>query len=329
MTPSKLNHLLGFLKSYGTQSIAYSTLQNYLDHHVIEDIGYAAYGNRSGHRFVLGGPICPDQYMARFIDSLIGELKNPAFVQIDKKTAELLHDHFGYKVTRLGIETLLPIQKYSLDDDSNKSRLRASIRRGRERAKVFELDQSALVERFAIEESDLDEISKQWIDVKTNKRPLRFLIRKAKYADEPYVRKFYSIDDKENVLGFIFFDPIFERGDIVGYCPSVMRAKPSAPMGHAAFILFEAIAKFKEEDIETISLGLSPEAPSRSAFRHDMMTFYGLRMLYEYGNRIYNFKGTRYYKSQFKGRSVDSYFATKKTFSIFESFAIARYAGFI
>ena len=329
MTPSKLNHLIGYLKDHGSQSIDYSTLQDHLDHHVINDIGYAAYGNQSGHRFVLGGPICSREHMVEFIQSLVGALGNPAFVQIDKKTAELLHDQFGYKITRLGIETFLPIQDYSLYDDSKKSRLRASVRRGRERARVLELDQSALMDRFAIDETDLGELSMQWIDVKTNKRPLRFLLRKATYSDEPYVRKFYSIDDDNNVLGFIFFDPIFKNGDIIGYCPSVIRTKPGAPMGHAAYILFEALAEFKEENRKIISLGLSPVTPSRSAFRHDLMTFYGLKFLYEYGNRMYNFSGMSYYKKQFKGSSVDSYCATRKTFSAFESLAIARYVGFV
>ena len=44
-------------------------------------------------------------------------LKNPAFVQVDLATASILHREFNYKVTQLGVETFIPMQKYSLQND--------------------------------------------------------------------------------------------------------------------------------------------------------------------------------------------------------------------
>lgn len=329
MTPGKLNGLIELLRRHGSQSIGYSTLQGDLNHRVEPGRGYAAYGSHLNHNFVLGNPICSPEEMAEFVESAIGALDDPAFVQVDRETAELLHDRFGYKVTRFGVETFLPIQDYSLEGDPRKSRLRASIRRGREVSEVFELAQSDLAEKFGIGPAELDAVTAEWLAAKKVKRQLRFLIRQPVYHDEPYVRKFYSIDADKGLQGFIFFDPIFADGEIVGYCPSVMRARPGASMGHAAYILFTAMDVFKIEGKELLSLGLSPSAPQGSGFRHDALTLHGLKLLYRYGNCFYNFKGMSYYKNQFKGMTSDSFCATRRSFSAVESLAIARFTGFI
>lgn len=329
MTPSKLNNLLEFLRKFGGQSISYSTLQNDLDHLVIEGKGYAAYGSKLGQNFVLGRPICADKNIPVIVDELAKKLKYPAFVQIDKETAKLLYNDFGYKITRMGVETVLPVQCYELEGDSKKNNLRISVKKGSAVADVHELNQAQLKELFNIDVKDLEEISQEWLATKTSKKPLRFLVRQAVYGDEPYVRKFYSVNGNNEPLGFIFFDPIFSNREVIGYCPSVMRARPSAPMGHAAYILLKAMEKFKSEDKRLLSLGLSPISPSKSFFRHDLTTFYALKLLYAYGNTIYNFKGMRYYKNQYRGLTSDMYIATKKVFSGFESLAIARFCGFI
>ncbi len=329
MTPGKLNGLIELLKRYGSQSIAYSTLQSDLNHRIEPGRGYAAYGSHLNHNFMLGNPICSPDEKTDFIDSAISELDDPAFVQIDRETAELLHDRFGYKVTRLGVETVLPIQDYCLEGDTTKSRLRASIRRGHEAADVFELSQAELQERFGIGPAELDAVTAEWVATRKIKRQLRFLARRAVYCDEPFVRKFYSVDAGQNLQGFIFFDPIFEEGEVVGYCPSIMRARPGASMGHVAYILFMAMDVFKAEGKKLLSLGLSPSLPDRSGFRHDPLTFHGLKLLYLYGNNFYNFKGMSCYKGQFKGMTSDSFCATRRAFSAFESLAIARFTGFI
>ena len=301
MTPGKLNGLIELLKRHGSQSIAYSTLQSDLNHRIEPGRGYAAYGSCLNHNFMLGNPICSLDEMADFIGNAVSDLNDPAFVQIDRETAKLLHDRFGYKVTRFGVETFLSIQNYCLEGDTAKSRLRASIRRGREVTDVFEFSQAELNERFSIGPVELDAVTKAWIATKKIKRQLRFLTRQPVYHDEPFVRKFYSIDADQNLQGFIFFDPIFEEGEVVGYCPSVMRARPGASMGHVAYILFMAMDVFKAEGKELLSLGLSPSLPDRSGFRHDPLTFHGLKLLYRYGNSFYNFRGMSYYKNQFKG----------------------------
>ncbi len=329
MTPRKLNRLIELLSEHGSQSISYSTLQSDLKHHIELERGYAAYGSHLNHNFILGNPICSPDEKTDFIESVISNLDDPAFVQVDRETAELLHDEFGYKVTKLGVETLLPIQEYRLEGDTAKSRLRASIRRGRETAEVVELSQSELAQNFDIGPAELEAVTAEWRRTKKIKRPLRFLIRRAVYDDEPYVRKFYSIDANKNLQGFMFFDPIFDGGEVVGYCPSVMRARPSASMGHVAYILFMAMEEFKAEGKSLISLGLSPSLPNRSGLRHDLLTYYGLKLLYRYGNGLYNFKGMSFYKNQFRGLTSDSYCATRRAFSGFESLAIARFTGFI
>ena len=195
---------LEFLKLYGSQPISYSTLQDGLNCYLKDGVGFASYGTHLGYNFVLGGPICSEKTRSAFLKEIIAHLKNPAFVQVDLATASILHREFNYKVTQLGVETFIPMQKYSLQNDPRKRNLRSFLRKGAHVAQVYELTQAQLESKFGVTAAHLDAISEAWMATKTAQTPLKFLVRNVVYADEPHVRKFYSIDKSNNLLGFVF-----------------------------------------------------------------------------------------------------------------------------
>lgn len=327
---SSLSSFLPYIIQYGTNSVSYSALQSNLRYWHKRDVGFAPYGSYSGYNFVLGRPLCPDDHLVEFLELFIKDLNNPAFVQIGEAVAQVLHDSFGYKVTQMGIEHFLNIQNYFLENDPQKGRLRASLRRGLKKAKVYELTQAQLMNWFGIFPKDLEHLSSDWLARKTFKKPLSFLIRKPIYEDEPFVRKFYSIDAYNNLQGFIFFSPIFKEGRVTGYCTDIMRASAKAPYGHVAYMILQAINKFKKEGKDFLSLGLSPEINNaKASMRHDKLTHHSLKFLYKYGNNLFNFKGIYRYKKQFRGITKPSYIATRRRIPASELLALLQYMDFI
>lgn len=320
---------INYLKKYGSEPISYSTLQEGLNDFHAENVGFMSYANYWGYNFVLGGPVCSEKYNLQFLTNAIQILQEPTFVQIGKKTAKVLHDAFGYKITQLGIETNISIQEYQLQNDPEKRNLRSFMRKGKEQSVVYELTQSELKERFGISPSDLDGLSKKWLSNKTSKEQLKFLVRNTVYEDEPFVRKFYSIGRNNKLMGFVFFNPLFNNDEVVGYCADIMRASDAASKGHVAYMILAALEKFKAEGKVILSLGLSPCANIRkSEFHHDVITFLLLKMFFNYGNRIYNFKGIYDNKKQYRGVEEEVFVAIKKV-PIFKLIAINKYIGVI
>lgn len=321
--------LLPFLTKYGTNTISYAALHSNLHKWFDQKYGFASYASHLGFNYVLGRPLCSDKFLPYVIKSLTRELDSPAFVQVGEYVANVLHDKFNYKITQIGVERFLDIQTYNLDDSPIKGRLRASVRRGLETSKVYELDQEQLQSGFGVDQQNLEDFSADWLGRKTLKKPLRFLIRKPVYTDEPFIRKFYSFDKKNNLLGFVFFSPFFKNNQIIGYCTDIMRAASSAPYGHVAFIIMQALEKFKAEGKELLSLGLAPKVCVKPNYRNDWLTHRGLKLLYQYSNHFFDFTGIYNYKKQFGGITKPSFIATKRHFTLLESFALMNYMGFL
>ncbi len=94
-------------------------------------------------------------------------------------------------------------------------------------------------------------------------------------------------------------------------------------------MVLESLKKFKAEQIKWLSLGLAPETKKLLGAKHDFLTHYSLRLLYNYGNHFFNFKGLYKDKEQFGGIVKPSFIATNRRFSLFESAALVRYMGII
>ncbi len=84
--------------------------------------------------------------------------------------------------------------------------------------------------------AELDAMSSSWLAAKTVKREARFLVRPLAFGDEPEVRKFYLRDGDGSIVSFVAFDPICERGEVIGYSPAIKRRAPDAPTGAAILI---------------------------------------------------------------------------------------------
>lgn len=306
-----LDRKMSYLRQFGSHAISYSTLQPGLNDFHLDGIGYASYANYWGYNFILGDPICAAENMPYMVRMIVRNLDHPLFAQVSGTVGRHLHEHHGYKVTQLGIETALPVQEYSLGNDTRKRNLRSFVRKGQEQSTVYELTKQERESRFGITDADMIALTDRWFSDKPGKKMLFLLVRKSVYEDEPFVRKFYSIDANHRLLGFSFFNPLFKDGEVIGYCADSFRAIQSASKGHVSYIIIKAWEKFKEEGKQILSLGLSPCADvGKTDMRHSTLIYHLEKLFYRYGNTLYNFKGLDYNKKQYHAVETPTFVAT-------------------
>ena len=325
-----INNKLMFLKKYSNEAISYSTIQDCLEDYYLKDVGFVSYGSKSGYNFILGSPICSAENKFWFIKKIVEDLKNPAFIQINKETTCFLNKYFGYKIAQLGIETEIMIHDYQLTSSPQKRNLRSFLRKGEEQSKVYELTKRERIDDFGIDDSGMRQLSKEYIKIKNQNNEIKYLVRNFVYDDELYVRKFYSIGRDNSLLGFVYFNPIFKDGSIIGYCADQMRASDKASKGHIPYIILSALEKFKSEGRILLSLGLSPFAEVKRTEMKNAFIWHAIfKLAFKYGNFMYNFKGQYEHKKQYRGLEKPVYCATKSINEIAEFLAISRFCGII
>lgn len=70
-----------------------------------------------------------------------------------------------------------------------------------------------------------------------------FINRPPVFAPEAGVRKFVARDASGKIQGFIFFDGVFEDGQLTGYYANVTRMLPGAHAGTLNLIMKEFIER--------------------------------------------------------------------------------------
>ena len=73
-------------------------------------------------------------------------------------------------------------------------------------------------------------LSETWQSTRQTRRLIHFFYRPLVLTDEPDVRKFFLFNPAGEIVAFVFFDPIYRDGLILGYSPAVKRRLPDAPL---------------------------------------------------------------------------------------------------
>ena len=287
-----LHERLGHLKKYGNHCMSFSGLQPGMHYYDIPDVGYIAYKNQWGISAVLADPVCKGTDRELLIREFLNTGENIEFVQISEDVADLLHEKFGYYCTQFGIEPVIDLQSWDIKG-KKKQVLRTSINHAARQAIVF-----------SEKEDDIGQmqLASEWLRTrKVKDREISFLIRPMRMDFEEGVRKFYaSLDGK--LIGFIFFDPLYEDGNLVGYTPNISRFNPVFRQGIFYSLMVYAIERFKQEGVTFLHLGLCPLAVKGEDKSCESRAVKKLiRFLYEYGNNIFSFKGLYFTKSRFCG----------------------------
>ena len=316
---------LAVARQYGTFTQAYSTaVQPLLEHFWYADC-YLAYRRKWGVACVLADPVGPPEGHGPLLREFTKRFRKTCFWQISRTTAEILQE-MGFWINEMGCDTRLDLADYDFGG-KKKERLRhATNWLGKHH---FEVREGTFAREVSVEK--IRELSSTCFTSRRAKRPVYFYNRPPVYEDEPDVRKFFLFSPEGEPVAFVFFDPIFRDGQVIGHSPSIKRRLPDAPLRAEEGIMKVAIEKFQREGLEKVMLGLSPLAGIEDReFRANRL----IHMSWSRGlnawwvNRFfYNLAGHADFKRRFDGIEEQTYYASDCLFNDFRVVASLRMAG--
>lgn len=292
-----------FLKKFGRHSMAFSALQPQMRYFDIEGVGYIAYRKQWGSVVCLGNPICATENRELMIREFCKKYSSPVFIQVTKDVAELIHEITGFYATQFGKETLIDLNTWTMSG-KKKQVIRTAVNHAKKEGVTVKESYGDLAYR---------NLSDSWLKTRKCKgREIVFLIRPMEMDYKEGTRRFFAYQGDE-MIGFIFFDPIYENGHVVGYVPNISRASEKFPQGIFYMLMVQAMEKFKEEGVPYIFLGLSPLAldyPPKS--NESKVLRWMLEFTAKHLNFLYNFKGIDFTKSRFRGEEEPTFAVHKR-----------------
>jgi phosphatidylglycerol lysyltransferase len=287
-----------YLRKYGNHCMSYSALQPGMHYFDIAGKGYIAYMEKWGARFALADPVCDEKDYEELIGEFIRENPNCGFAEVSEPVAKLIHDKFGFYGTQFGVESVVDLKSWDLKG-KKKQVLRTSLNHAKKRG-------ITVTEKH--NDDGARELSEEWLKTrKVKTREILFLIRPMNMDHDLGTRKFFAYQG-DNLIGFIYFDPLFENDSLLGYVPNISRFSQSFRQGIFYTIMAHAMEVFKSEGVPEIHLGLSPLVTGEGDKHYESPIVKKIvRLLYEYGNKIYNFKGIYFTKSRFRGTDYPTY----------------------
>lgn len=291
---------MSYMRKYGNHCMSFSTLQPGMQFFDVPEKGFIAHRPIWGAQLVLSDPVCDDKDREFIVRAFLQKYPNSAFIQITEPMAELMTGTFGCYATQFGIETRIDLLQWCLSG-KKKQILRTAVNQANKQNVVI---------RECREDENYHQLSDRWMSTrKIKNREVGFLIRPMDMSYQKETRKFFAHIGDE-LIGFIFFDPVYQNGEIISYVPNISRFSHSFRQGIFYAIMVYAIEKFKNEGLKELNLGLSMLVLDVNDRDFESKTLKNIqRLVYRYGNFIYNFKGIEFTKSRFGGQVSKFYCA--------------------
>lgn len=304
-----LSERMSLLEAHGNFTLAYSTAVQPLLSYFGDRSGYIAFRQRWGVTFVLGDPMADEARSGKLLQEFVAAYPRSVFCQISRATAERLSSA-GYLVNEFGVDTKLRLDDYSLAGKEKEWLRYAHNWVQRREYQIHEAEFSST------EASEVESLSEAWRKTRTVKRKeVRFLNRPIVLEPEKDVRRFFLRSVKGEMAAFVFFDPLYSKGKVIGYVTTFKRRHPNATQYAEQAIMKHAIETFKTEGIEEIRLGLSPCAwLDDQGFKSSWFAAWLMRTMFQsrFINRYaYNMMGHAEYKRRFRGIEEQTYFACR------------------
>lgn len=283
------------------------------------DSGFLAFGRKWGYVYVLGDPICPPRRIENLLVQFLNRFPNAGFVQIRNSTAKILESR-GLYVNEMGVDTHIDLATYDFQGKHKEHFRYASNWLQRNGFRIVEESDSEPARQATAA------ISQQWRQTRIiRSREVAFLNRPLQDNEwdascfgrnTHRVRRFFLLNQAGERVAFVFLDPIFQDGNVIGFVTSFKRRLDNAPAVAEVGITRHAIDVLKNEGYQSLYLGLSPLAEIENLnFRRNWFLHKSFRYLFGatwFNRRVYNLKGHAEFKSRFRGVSEKVYFASPK-----------------
>jgi lysylphosphatidylglycerol synthetase-like protein (DUF2156 family) len=304
-----------YLKKFGRHSQSFSTLQPNMRFFDLSGVGYIGYMKKWGMTFVLSDPVCDSQHFELLLSSFHNRHPGASHIQVSKPVADILHRRLGYYGTQFGSEARVDLKSWSLSG-KKKQILRTAINQA---------DKASITVKERFSDDHTRQISEAWIQTrKCKSNEIRFLIRPMDMSYRENERHFYAYQDGKAV-GFIYFDPIYERNQIVSYVPNISRANADFKQGIFYTLMAHAMDVFKAEGVPYLDLGLIPLAlHDHVEPQESRMLKRAMKLIYQNGNFLYNFKGLEFTKSRFRGEVSKTYVCHRRAIPLGELLAMFK-----
>lgn len=317
---------LRMVRRYGSETLSYAAAVQTGLCHFANRFGFLAYQKKYGHTFVLGNPVVSAEQTPAIIDEFLQQHRNVTFCQIDQRVAAILNER-KYWVNELGNDSRIDLESYNFAGKEKERFRYAANWLNRRKYEVCELEYDADVIR------EVKRLSESWMRTRKVSKETAFMNRPLEFTDQPDVRRFFLLDPDQQIVAFVFFDPIYSDGKVIGYVTAFKRRHADAPSVAEQGICKHAIDQFKSENISQLKLGLSPFADLSDAdvsgqrFRYNWLLRKSFRYYFNarWVNRyFFNLQGHAEFKSRFRGVKEKTYFASPSWVNDVRLFAMMR-----
>lgn len=330
----KWAELSPYLRQHGREALSYASLQDGMEYFVIDGVGYIAYVSirhpifaPSGMKMVLVDPVCAVDRYELVVRSFMKHCKRIAFAPASEELGYAIRG-LGFKFVCIGYEPVIPIQTYNVDGNWRELDM---IRRARNQARRDGITVREEREIGRVDVAGLEEVSKRWLSNKVLRdREIWVYARSPVYENEPDVRKFVAYDRSGRILGYVFYDPIYRGGKVVGYSANTARCDEINYGKLSTVIHMAAMRVFRSEGKEILNLCLAPfDKVDNGRFQDDPVTKWFFKLTRRYGENVYNFGGLSFFKSRFRAPEISKYFASNALFPANDVYLAYRSSGIV
>ncbi|MFC5733433.1 phosphatidylglycerol lysyltransferase domain-containing protein [Cytobacillus gottheilii] len=254
---------------------------------------------------VLGDPIGDEAHFGRAIKEFNEYCKwkkaKPVFYQVTPQYMQHYHDG-GYRFVKLGEEAVIKLNQFTLEGK----------KAGKFRNTMSKFSRSGF--SFSVAEpphsqmliAEIQEVSNSWLGSQKEKgfSVVSFCQNYVSHFPIAVLR-----DDAGKITAFATLADDYKQTLSI----DLMRKTESSPPGAMDMLFLSIFEWAKNNQFQECSLGMAPLSnvgDGQDSFMAEKM----IRLVYRYGNKKYNFKGLREYKSKFATDWEPKYLAYKKSF---------------
>lgn len=293
--PEEIDLCTAFIRKYGDRASPLNVACGDKAVWRWQDRGLVLYQRHGDKMIVLGDPVLrdageEDDCLAALHTFALDEDLDLTFYQVSGKLLEHLHD-FGYTFYKLGEEALVPIAGYSLNEPA-KHALRKTTRRVEAVGVAFDVlappHPSSVIDQAR-------EISDAWLEEK-GVREMQFSVG---YFSPEYLQRFplgVCRGPDGTMLSF---------ANLMGARPGtemtfdLMRYRPGSVDGLMEYMVVRVCQWGADQGYSTLNLGMSPLFEVGEHKRANLTERLS-RLIYEHGERVYNYRGLQTFKNKFK-----------------------------
>jgi lysylphosphatidylglycerol synthetase-like protein (DUF2156 family) len=294
------------IRCFGTDPIAYSTLQANLEY-FDTSFGYIAYRKVMGAQITLGPPVCANEDRKEILKRFLSYARRPILCYLPQSTLLDLEDS-RLCCTGMGVDRY--VDTTSLLSQPAKE-VRGALKKAR---KVnFHLKPLDFTQVAASDQERLETISRKFLKQSQCSVEMSFINRPMTYQNDG-MRRVFSLNKNDTehngMFGYAVLNPYYDKGSVQGYLLDILRFESTKLWGVWLSTVWH-IAQLLSEEGHALSLGFCPlygiekapvcsstwlEAQMRWTAKYLSQSQY-VRRLYELKSLIPGWEESRYFAS--------------------------------